>query len=195
MAIRHAILGLLHYHPMHGYRIKAQIEQYFGHVWSINYGQIYPNLKSLLDDGHISMTEVNQAGMRGPSRKLYSITDKGRKEFADWIKKSPEKNMILRDPFLMRFVFFGFGDSDRALKIVEEQIRIYETQLDSRKEKYKKMKNREVYVRLISELGIELNDAFLNWLIRAREEIIWDKQASNGNGSEQRKGRPGIKRK
>jgi len=52
---------------MHGYRIKTQIEQYFGHVWSINFRQIYPNLKSLLDEGLIDMTEKNQAGTRGPA--------------------------------------------------------------------------------------------------------------------------------
>lgn len=171
MAIRHAILGLLHYRPMHGYRIKAQIEKYFGHVWSINYGQIYPNLKSLLDDGLISMTEENQAGMRGPSRKLYSITDKGREAFSGWIMESPEKNMILRDPFLMRFVFFGFGERQRSLEIIDEQIGNYEEQLGTRREKFRKLKDREIHVRLISELGIELNEAFLAWLRRAREEI------------------------
>ena len=175
MAIRHAILGLLHYRAMHGYRIKAQIEKYFGHVWSINYGQIYPNLKSLLDEGLISMIEENQAGMRGPSRKLYSITEKGRKAFADWIRKAPEKGMILRDPFLMKFVFFGFGEKERGLEIIEDQIRLYKEQLGSRKDKFKKSKNPEIHVRLISELGIELNEAFLAWLIRARQEILEQK--------------------
>jgi len=167
---------------MHGYRIKTQIEQYFGHVWSINFGQIYPNLKSLLDEGLIDMTEENQAGMRGPSRKLYSITDKGREAFAEWIRKPPEKNMILRDPFLMRFVFFGFGEKERALEIIDDQIRLYEKQLALRKERYKKLKDREIHVRLISELGIELNEAFTAWLKRARKELH-----RNGKGDRGRK--------
>jgi DNA-binding PadR family transcriptional regulator len=172
MAIKHAILGLLHYRPMHGYKIKAQIEKNFGHVWSINYGQIYPNLKSLLDEGLISMTEHNQAGMRGPSRKLYSITDKGREAFSRWIMEQPEKSMTLRDPFLMKFVFFGFGERKRAIEMIDDQIELYEKQLGSRKEKFKKMKELEIHVRLISEMGIELNEAFLAWLKRAREEIL-----------------------
>jgi DNA-binding PadR family transcriptional regulator len=172
MAIRHAILGLLHYRAMHGYRIKTQIEQYFGHVWSINFGQIYPNLKSLFEEGLIDMTEENREGMRGPSRKLYSITDKGRKAFADWIGKPPEKNMILRDPFLMRFVFFGFGEKKRSVEIIDEQIRTYEKQLASRKERYKKLKDRDIHVRLIAELGIEFNEAYTDWLKRAQKEIL-----------------------
>lgn len=171
MAIRHAILGLLHYRDMHGYRIKAQIEKYFGHVWSINYGQIYPNLKSMLEEGLISMTEVNQVGERGPSRKLYSITEKGRREFAQWIMACPEKGMILRDPFLMRFVFFQFGEKERALEIIDDQIRLYEEQLKFRKQNFNRHKEQDIYVRLISELGVEQNEAFLKWLKRAKEEI------------------------
>lgn len=171
MAIKHAILGLLHYRPMHGYRIKAQIEKDFGHVWSINYGQIYPNLKSLLDEGLITMTEENVQGMKGPSRKLYSLTERGRQAFARWIDEPPEKGMMLRDPFLMRFVFFCFGDKGRSLEMIDDQIRLYEDQLGLRKERYEKMRNADIHVRLISEMGIELNEAFLAWLKRAREEI------------------------
>jgi DNA-binding PadR family transcriptional regulator len=45
MSVRYAILGLLHYRNMHGYEIKRHIERHFGHMWTINYGQIYPNLR------------------------------------------------------------------------------------------------------------------------------------------------------
>ena len=51
MAIKHAILGLLHYGDMHGYRIKNHLETNFGHMWTVNFGQIYPALKEMLGDG------------------------------------------------------------------------------------------------------------------------------------------------
>jgi hypothetical protein len=84
--------------------------------------------------------------------------------------------MLLRDPFLMRFVFFGFGDKQRALEIVDEQIELYKDQLKIRKENYEVRRRQGMYVRLIAELGVELNEVFLAWLLRAREEIL--------NGSE-----------
>jgi len=99
MAIRHAILGLFHYRDMHGYKIKEQIEWSFGHVWSINYGQIYPNMKTLLDEGLISMTEVNHAGLSASGRKLYSITKQVKVAFRSWIMADPEKDKILKPPF------------------------------------------------------------------------------------------------
>ena len=172
MTIKYAILGLLHYKDMHGYRIKQHIEQNFGHMWSINYGQIYPNLKQLLKDGHVSMKKVNRIGEKGPDRKLYSLTDKGREEFARWLDSSPERLMLLRDPFLMRFVFFSFGDHSRAVEIIEEQIGLYSDQLKTRNENKERWQSQDLYVHLITQLGIDLNEMFLNWLKKAKQEIL-----------------------
>ena len=62
MSVRHAILGLLHYQDMHGYRIKRHMEEHFGHMWSINYGQIYPNLKKMEEEGLLTKQEVARSG-------------------------------------------------------------------------------------------------------------------------------------
>lgn len=172
MAIKYSILGLLHYEDLHGYRIKEHIENNFGHMWSINYGQIYPNLKKLREDGLISMKEIVQNGKKGPPRKLYAITPKGRREFARWLENFPEKPMILRDPFLMKFVFYGFGDHKRSLAVVEQQIALYKNHGQSRRKNLEKRHRSGLYVKLISELGADMNDMFLQWLKRARTEII-----------------------
>lgn len=170
--IKYAILGLLHYRNMHGYRIKEHIERNFGHMWSINYGQIYPNLKKLQDDGLILMAGVVQNDEKGPPRKLYAITEKGRSEFTAWLDTSPEKSLLLRDPFLMRFVFYGFGDPGRAVEIIDEQIKRYEKDLTRRENNMDRWDKSGLYVRLIAELGVNLNAMMLDWLNHSREEIL-----------------------
>lgn len=170
--LKYAILGLLQYTDMHGYRIKEHIEQNFGHMWSINYGQIYPNLKKLHDDGLVEMTEMSQNGEKGPPRKLYSITDKGKEAFLKWLETSPEKPMLLRDPFLMKFVFFGFGNADRSLEIIDDQIERYKADLNRRKRNLERWENSGTYVRLTAELGASLNEMFLQWLEHSKQEII-----------------------
>jgi DNA-binding PadR family transcriptional regulator len=172
MAIKYSILGLLHYKNMHGYRIKEHIERNFGHMWSINFGQIYPNLKKMKEEGLILMTDVIQNGEKGPPRKLYSITEKGRGEFIKWLESSPEKAMILRDPFLMRFVFYGFGDYRRSLETIDKQISAYEDQLERRRENLKKWRKSGIYVELLAELGTDMNEMILEWLKRAKMKII-----------------------
>jgi len=169
MSVKYAILGLLHSRDMHGYRIKNHIERDFGHMWSINYGQIYPTLKKMKEEELVTVVEVIQVGK--PHRKLYSITPDGRAAFTHWLESSPEKKMLLRDPFLTRFVFFGFGEKDQALKIIEGQIKLYEEQFKHRQDNITRWQHHDTYVRLMAELGVTLNEMFLNWLKHARKEI------------------------
>ena len=170
MSVKYAILGLLHYKDMHGYRIKTHLERNFGHMWSINYGQIYPNLKKMEEEGLVCRGEVvHSAG--APDRKLYGITSEGKEAFTRWLESSPERNMLLRDPFLLRFVFIGFSTKERALELIDEQVERYEEQMGRRRENLKRWHRQGAYVRLTGELGVELNEMYLQWLKRARAEV------------------------
>ena len=171
LAVKHSILGLLHYKDMHGYRIKEHIEKNFGHMWSINHGQIYQSLKKMEAEGLVSMVDVSPSDNGGPHKKSYSITDKGREEFAQWLADDPEGQMLLRDPFLTRFVFFDFGDRERALEIIQGQIDLYENQLDRRRENAPRRQQQGVYVGLVADLGVSFNEMYVEWLKRAYREI------------------------
>jgi len=171
MGLKYAILGLLNYRDLHGYRIKKHIENHFGLMWSINYGQIYPNLKKMSEEGLVTIKEVTQVNEKGPHRKMYSITEKGKIEFIRWLESSPDKGMILRDPFLMRFVFFSFGSRQRALELIDEQLVLYKKQLEKRVHNKDRWQNHNQFVRLIAQLGMQQNEVFLEWLRYAREEI------------------------
>jgi PadR family transcriptional regulator, regulatory protein AphA len=171
MSIKYAILGLLNYTEMHGYRIKEHIEKNFGHMWSINFGQIYPNLKDLEKDGLITMLELVPSDDGGPHKKLYSITEKGMDEFSRWLSESPQRPMLIRDPFLLKFPFFGFGDSRRAIEMIDEQIVLFEEQLNRRRKNMARWEQQGVYARLLAELGVTQNEMYLEWLRNARVEI------------------------
>ncbi len=183
MSVKYAILGLLHYKDMHGYKIKKHIEQNFGHMWTINHGQIYPALKKMEDEGLVTVTRVDQEGR--PSRKVYSISEKGMHTFRSWLESDPEKNMLLRDPFLTRFVFFGFGSKERALEIIGEQIKLYEKYLKKRQDNLVRWQRQDIYVRLIAELGVRLNEMFLSWLRYAYHEISKDMEKTRGEQGQQ----------
>ena len=127
MAVKHAILGLLHFRDLHGYRIKELLESNFGFMWTVNFGQIYPALRDMQEHGLVEMRE--EAQDNAPARRVYAITPEGRGEFQRWLAASPQRGMVLRDPFLLRLAFYGFGDPDRALELIDEQITSYEQQL------------------------------------------------------------------
>lgn len=172
MSIKFTILGLLHYRDLHGYRIKEVIEKNFGYMWTINFGQIYHNLKKLLEEELISVEAENRIGEKGPPRKRYSITNKGKEAFSDWLSVSPGVNMLLRDPFLMRFVFFGFGDPERSVEIIDDQIQEYREQLVQRETNMETWQRNDIYVTQMADLGIRMNRLLLEWMEESKQKIL-----------------------
>lgn len=173
MSVKYAILGLLHYSDLHGYRIKSHLEEHFGYMWSVNFGQIYPCLRELEKEGLVRKTTVNRSG--SPDRKLYSITEAGREAFARWLDDPSENRVTFRDPFLLKFVFSGFAKTERVLEAIDRQIRLYESQLEKRRANLARWRRYGLHVGLVAQLGFLFNEAFLAWLRQARTEVARDR--------------------
>jgi DNA-binding PadR family transcriptional regulator len=171
MSIKYAVLGLLHYRDMHGYEIKNRIESDFGAMWTVNYGQIYTSLKNLVNEGCVVLTDVVPSETGAPHKKLYSLTDKGREEFKEWLKSPPERPVLLRDPFMMRFIFFGFGKGEDAIRLIDEQIRRAEQSLARRKDSSAQWKKRGFYSHMARELGMRRIEVYVEWLYKVRDMI------------------------
>ena len=103
MSLKHALLGLLSYHPMTGYELKQFFDSSVQHFRNAELSQIYPTLKTLEDNGFVEKhVEVQESR---PNRKVYEITDRGRDEMGRWLRE-PSMPADMRDPFLIK-IFFG----------------------------------------------------------------------------------------
>lgn len=100
---RYTVLGCLTVEPMSGYDIKGFVDECVSHFWNESYGQIYPTLKSLEDEGKIE--GHREPGERGPDRIVYEITEAGRDELAGWLREPAEPEMVRYEHSLK--VFFG----------------------------------------------------------------------------------------
>ena len=112
MTVKHALLGLLAQRPMHGYELKSAFEETVGTLWELNIGQIYNTLRLLERDGLVEFQGQEQEG-RGPPRKVYSITEAGRQELADWLIEPVQQPRRLKDAFYVKLVLYkhlGLGD-------------------------------------------------------------------------------------
>lgn len=97
------LLGLLAIEPMSGYDLGLTIRGSVGYFWNESYGQIYPNLKKLANDGFVSCKTERQKGK--PDRRICSITPKGRERLMTWLAVSPQPE-IPRNELLLK-LFFG----------------------------------------------------------------------------------------
>jgi PadR family transcriptional regulator AphA len=103
MSLKHALLGFINYGPMTGYELKKFFDTSVAHFWNAELSQIYPALKSMESEGLVEMKVEVQEDR--PNRKVYSITEQGRRELMEWLAKPAEREQI-REPILIK-VFFG----------------------------------------------------------------------------------------
>jgi DNA-binding PadR family transcriptional regulator len=74
--VRAAILSLLAEEPMHGYEVIQRLDERSHGMWRPSAGSVYPTLQQLEDEGQVK-------GQERDGRKVYALTDEGRKAAAD----------------------------------------------------------------------------------------------------------------
>lgn len=102
---RYSILGCLTVEPQSGYDIKRFLERTVAHFWSESYGQLYPTLGTLEEEGLIEGRDV--PGERGQDKRVYAITERGREALSGWLTEPPEPVRPRYEHSLK--LFFGFN--------------------------------------------------------------------------------------
>lgn len=113
------ILGLLLDGDKSSYDLQKSMETSTGFFYNTSQGSIQPALKKLVQNGHVCLEEVRRGGR---SKKVYSITEEGRKEFLRWADE-PIALEKPRDPALVKMFFFHYASEERRIELVEEYVR------------------------------------------------------------------------
>jgi len=110
--VRHAILGLLHQRPRHGYDLRAAFEAMVGgaSVWDLKPAQVYTTLNRLERDGLVEPSEPERIG--GPDRVVYGLTDSGRDELGAWLSDGVHGDHVRDHFFIKLMVAIGTAEAD-----------------------------------------------------------------------------------
>ena len=122
-----AILGLLTWKPMSGYDIKKVVDVGLSHFWNENYGQIYPTLEQLVNDGLATKKADRKSGER--QRFVYTITRKGRKTFRDWMHE-PTEAPIVRNELQLKFFLSSSLPTSTSIRLLHEHRSAQQALLD-----------------------------------------------------------------
>src|SRR6266498_2197559 len=117
--MRYVFLALLASGPAHGYQLKRRHDALFASGWGpINIGQIYVTLGRLERDGLVTHRTVQQAGRS--DRKVYELTELGRKALETWLGEPPDVPLPKSD-LLLKLVsasLVGAPDAPDAQAVV-----------------------------------------------------------------------------
>lgn len=173
--LKYAILGLLNKQSMTGYDLMQQFESALCQFWSAKHSQIYPELKRLTDEGMIQY-EIKISG-QVLEKKLYSITDAGKKAFLDWLAIVEPMEATPKDVFRLRLFFSNNLPDAQRQYLLEEQLEQHRLRLGQLKENQQKFagipdKNTDEFSDYLVLLGgIMREEQTCNWLEKCLELI------------------------
>lgn len=159
-----ALLGMLTLGPMSGYDLKQRIQFSIGNFWNESFGQIYPTLKRLEEEGSVRSAEEGKAG-----RLVYTITDHGRERLKVWLQVPPRQRTP-RNELLLK-LFFGQGAAIETMRahVLETRAR-YAVDL----ERYEKTTRPAIHERQRGMPGLPFYLSAVSYGIhQARMVIAW----------------------
>jgi DNA-binding PadR family transcriptional regulator len=153
---------------MSGYDIKRNLKSLDWLIGSPSSGSLYPVLRTLMQDG-CATVKVHPHESR-PPRKIYSITEAGRQELAEWIDRPVAGNAPLR-AFLMRLVLADAHSSVALVSHLEER----RAQVASRQAAIEQIVSVEESASqdldLAWDYGLALASAEITWLDRILDQL------------------------
>ncbi|MFZ5646895.1 MAG: PadR family transcriptional regulator [Bacillota bacterium] len=173
--MKHMILGCLLDSPAHGYEIRKRFKIFYNQSHGLNEGQLYTTVKKMETEGLVTKELVHQE--KNPSRKVLSITEKGRQEFYRWLYEE-ESDPVVFDffhtfQFLQKCNYFMYIPQEMSVDLIGRQI---EKEVEKRDEFFKirsAMSELGVhhYRLLIIEYGISCQDTKIKWLRHLMDEV------------------------
>src|SRR5438105_15814443 len=76
------ILGMIALGKRTGYDIKQLVDKSTRHFWAASYGQIYPELRRLEDQG---LVRGRPEPSGGRARTVFELTDAGQRALVEWL--------------------------------------------------------------------------------------------------------------
>lgn len=112
------ILGFLTKRNLTTYDIKKAMEQTISHFYSNSFGSINPTIKKLEKEGCLTCQE---SVMKGRLKKTYEVTEKGKKEYSDWLQE-PIKQGRFKDEVLIRIFFLGDANEEEQQRLLAQYL-------------------------------------------------------------------------
>ena len=96
------ILGMVRLGRRTGYEIKQLVDVSTRFFWAASYGQIYPELKRLEDDG---LLEGTDASVNGRRRRAFALTPAGEAELDEWLRSGEPLVAEMRNEGALKLFF------------------------------------------------------------------------------------------
>lgn len=165
---RYVLLGLLQEEELSGYEMKKIIDIRMSFFWQESFGQIYPELSKMIEEGLIDFSNIEATGKIKREKIRYKITPKGAKELKQWMEAENEKDTS-RSEFLLKM----FLSTDKNVEEMRKHIIQFKEQSEQKLELFNlfdvqlnqniEMHNNHKQILCVLNLGIRQAKLYIDW--------------------------------
>ncbi len=162
------ILGMIALGRQTGYDMKQLVDKSTRYFWAASYGQIYPELRRLEEQGLVRGQHEPRGGR---ARTVYQLTDAGEAALQRWLQPDVQPTFEVRDEGMLRLFFSDLGSPDQRVQNLRSMRRLHEDTLAQ----LRALEAGEGHVGsgpgLTLALGIGLHEWMVEWCAAAERRL------------------------
>lgn len=170
---RFVVLGMLALGPASAYALRQRIATSVGYFWQESFGQLFPTLADLEQEGLVRGTDVAGGRRR---RRDFEITPAGEAALGAWLHEPPAAQPE-RNEMLLKVFFADPGDVDALSAFIAEAGADARAQVESLLAIQESLRERFAtdprasFWMLTVRYGILGNEALIRWCEEARAAV------------------------
>lgn len=142
-----------------GYEIKQLVDKATRHFWAASYGQIYPELQRLEQEGLVRSTQ-EPSGAR--ARTAYDLTESGKQALEEWLASDEELFYESRDEGMLKLFFSDAAPEDR-IKNIRAMRGMYQRKFEQLSALKQSTHEMPTGPRLTLDLGLTITRCLIDW--------------------------------
>lgn len=174
---RYVLLGLLQEEELSGYEMKKAIDIRMSFFWQESFGQIYPELNKMIEEGLIDFSSNESTEKMKREKIRYKITPKGEEEFKKWMEAENEKDTARSEFLLKMFLSTDKNTEEMRRHIIhfkeqsEEKLKLFNLFYEELS-KIPDMHNNHRQILRVLDLGIRQAKLYVDWSNEILDSLI-----------------------
>ncbi|WCE29509.1 PadR family transcriptional regulator [Vibrio sp. SCSIO 43137] len=176
MSLPHVILTVLSTRDATGYDITKEFSYSIGYFWKASHQQVYRELNKMAQNELVTCVLQPQEGK--PDRKVYSITESGRKALGEWFEQ-PTTQPTVRDEFSAKLMACAIEPTasfkEQVAALIEESKQLIKHYKEIEANQYAnpaQLDKSARLERLTLRRNMVLREAWVSWAEEVQSELV-----------------------
>ncbi|MGC9974351.1 MAG: helix-turn-helix transcriptional regulator [Gaiellaceae bacterium] len=157
--VSYLVLGWVAHSPATPYELKRRVAQSVGHFWEFPHSQLYAEPVRLVELGLLEEEHEEQ----GRRRRVYSITEAGRRALDDWLREPSSEGPQIRDIGLLKLFFSSALDTNSVVTLARAQEQSHREKLATYERLEREIPEEASFGRATLHAGLAFERAFIEF--------------------------------